>query len=69
MPSKGAVSELKNLSSPPRDVMPVIKLILLLMDSFGIELNPKAANAINSALKGKAGMPVKVQKYEEGLNW
>ena len=69
MPNKGQISELKNFASPPREIMPVIKLALLLMDSFAIPLNPKARNAIDTALKGKAAMPFKVNKYEGEMNW
>ena len=58
------IQELKCLRMPTPGLNKSITLTLILMDSFGLEMNPSYTKVIANALKGNKSYAAKVKKLQ-----
>ena len=69
IPNKSAMTEIKNLNSPPAAVFETTKMFFVMIDSFGIEMHPKVRAAIDAGMKGNVPVRTKVNRVDAGLTW
>ena len=69
MPEKGDIQGLSGIRKPSPIVEAIIKLTLLLFDSFGIKLCPEVTAFIKNALKGKVKFAIKLNRFCEKDIW